>query len=130
MGNQIAENLNTVLVSKDLGLLSNVSSGIYGTFKSYQGSIDDLTKLNQFGLDSNLNDIFNRIKKGRKSEGSILIVAPKEEDSDIIRLDIDSGKDEIIKSVKNNYQNFLIDQIEEQIYFFEKKSLVIEQLSK
>lgn len=130
VGNQVTGTLNSVLVSKDLGLLSNLSSSIYGTYQSYQNSIDELTKLNQLDIDSNLNDIFNRIKAVRNSDDSVLIVAPKEEESDIIRLDIDSGKDEIIKTIKNTYLDFLVDQIEGQIYFFEKNRILIDKLNK
>jgi hypothetical protein len=130
VGNQVTKTLNTVLVSKDLGLLSTVSSTIYGTYQSYQNSLDDLTNLNELDLDSHMSTIFIRIKKGRKSNDNLLIVSPKEEETEIIRLDIDSGKEEVIKTIKNAYSNFLIDQIEQQIYFFEKKNILIEKLNK
>jgi hypothetical protein len=130
MGNQVTKTLNSVLVSQDLGLISNVSSSIYGTYQSYQNSIDDLTKINQLDIDSSLDAIFNRIKAGRNSDKSILMVVPKEEDTDIIRLDIDSGKDEVLKTIKNTFKNFLVDQVEEQIYFFEKKKIIINTINK
>jgi len=130
VGAQVTGTLNSVLVSKDLGLLSNLSSSIYGTYQSYQNSIDELTKLNQLDIDSNLSAIFNRIKAGRNSDDSILIVTPKkeEEEYDIIRLDIDSGKNKVLKTIENTYVDFLIDQIEGQIYFFENKRILIDKL--
>jgi hypothetical protein len=130
MGNQVTKTLNSVLVSQDLGLISNLSSSLYGAYQSYQNSIDDLTKINQLDIDSNLSAIFNRIKAGRNSDNSILIVVPKEEETDIIRLDIDSGKEEILKTIKNTFKNFLVDQVEEQIYFFDKKKIIIDTINK
>jgi hypothetical protein len=129
VGNQITGTLNGVLVSRDLGLLSSVSSSIYGKYQSYQESLNDLTRLNKIDINSSMGTIFNRINKGRKNNSSLLIVAPKEEEFQIIRLDIDLGKDEIIKTIKNTYSDFLVDQIEQQIYFFEKKNILIEKLS-
>jgi hypothetical protein len=81
-------------------------------------------------IDSNLSAIFNRIKAGRNSDNSILIVVPKEEETDIIRLDIDSGKEEILKTIKNTFKNFLVDQVEEQIYLFDKKKIIIDTINK
>lgn len=128
VGNQVTQTLNTVLVSKDLGLLSTVSSSIYGTYQSYQNSIDNLTELNKLDLDSNISSIFTRIKTGRKNNGSLIIVSANEVETKIIRLDISSGNEEVIKTIKNTYSNFLVDQIEQQIYFFGKKHILIEDL--
>ena len=128
VGNQVTQTLNTVLVSKNLGLLSTVSSGIYGTYQSYQNSVDDLTELNKLDLDSHMSTIFSRIKTGRKNNGSLLIVSSNEVESKIIKLDIDSGSEEVIKTIKSIYSNFLVDQIEQQVYFFEKKNILIEDL--
>ncbi|MEM7381663.1 MAG: PQQ-binding-like beta-propeller repeat protein, partial [Bacteroidota bacterium] len=97
VGNQITGTLNSVLVSADLGVLSNVSSSIYGTYLSYQGSLNKLTSLDQMDINLNVGAIFDRIKAGRKNEGSLLIVSPKEEVFEIVRLDIDSGEDQVIK---------------------------------
>ncbi|NAS13321.1 outer membrane protein assembly factor BamB family protein [Poritiphilus flavus] len=128
VGNQITGTLNSVLVSADLGLLSNVSSSIYGTYLSYQGSLDKLTSLDQMDIDLNVRGIFDRIKAGRKNEGSLLIVSPKDEVFEIIRLDIDQGTDQVIKTVDNSYSDFIIDQVAQQIYFFKKKTVLVENL--
>ncbi|MCC1485407.1 outer membrane protein assembly factor BamB family protein [Winogradskyella immobilis] len=128
VGNQVTQTLNTVLVSKDLGLLSTVSSGIYGTYQSYQNSLSNLTELNKLDLDSHMSTIFNRIKTGQKNNRSLIIVSANKVETKIIRLDIDSGTEEVIKTIKKTYSNFLVDQIEQQIYFFEKKHVLIEDL--
>lgn len=128
VGNQLNQTLKTVLVSTDLGVLSTVSSSIYGTYQSSQNSLNNLTELNQLDIGSNMSTIFKRINTGRKNEDTILIVSANEEEAKIIRLDIASGNEEIIKTTTNTYSNFLVDQIEQQIYFFEKKNILIEDL--
>ena len=128
VSNQVTQTLNTVLVSKDLGILSTVSSGIYGTYQSYQNSLSNLTELNKLDLDSHMSTIFTRIKTGQKNNRSLIIISANKVETKIIRLDIDSGTEEVIKTIKKTYSNFLVDQIEQQIYFFEKKHVLIEDL--
>ena len=128
VGNQVTQTLNTVLVSKDLGLLTTMTSSIYGTYLSYQNSLNNLTELNRLELDSHMSTIFTRIKTGRKNNGTFIIVSTNETESKIIRLTIGSGSEEHIKTINNSYSNFLVDQIEQQIYFIGKKNIRIEDL--
>ncbi|TXN34977.1 PQQ-like beta-propeller repeat protein [Flagellimonas hymeniacidonis] len=128
VGNQMTRTLNTVLVSKDLGPLTDLSSSVLGTYQSYQGSLDSLTTLNRLDLDSNMSSIFSRVETGRKNDGNQIIVVDKDGEFHIIKMDIDTGEDHIVKKVKNYYSSFLTDQVEQQIYFFEKKCVTIERL--
>ena len=75
-----------------------------------------------------MSTIFNRIKTGQKNNRSLIIISANKVETKIIRLDIDSGNEEVIKTIKKTYSNFLVDQIEQQIYFFEKKHVLIEDL--
>ncbi|TMU50391.1 PQQ-binding-like beta-propeller repeat protein [Flagellimonas algicola] len=130
VGNQIAKTFNSVLVSTNLGPVSTVSSKVYGTYLTYRGSLEDVTELNQLDFDMfNLSTILYRINTGRKHEGQLLVVAPSDTVTEIIRLDIDSGEEETVKTFGHTYSNFVIDQVEQQIYFFNKKSLFIETLN-
>ena len=60
----------------------------------------------------------------------MIIVVPNSEDetNQILRLDIDSGKEENIMVTTNNQSDFIIDQIEEIIYSFGKKTIVITKI--
>ena len=126
--NQVTQTLNTVLISQDLGVLTNTTSTIYGTYLSYQNSISNLTELNRLGLGSNISAIFNRMKADQENNGNFIVVSATERESKIIKLDIASGSEEVIKKTSRKYSNFLLDQVEQQIYFFEKKNIIIEDL--
>jgi len=125
VGNQLSSTLNSVLVSQDLGIITNVSSRIYGTYLSYQNGINALVKLNNANMDLNMLSILRRIKKGRKHEGVLLLVVPRDNETEVMRLDIDSGKSDTIETLDYKYTGYVIDQIEQQIYFFGKKDILI-----
>nr|WP_299337797.1 PQQ-binding-like beta-propeller repeat protein [Allomuricauda sp.] len=129
-GNQIAKTFNSVLVSTDLGPLSTATSNIYGTYLTYRASLENVTELNQMDFDLlNMSAVLNRINTSRKNEGLLLIVALREEETEIIELDIDSGEEESLKTVGYTYSDFAVDQIERQVYFFDKKIVFIEALN-
>lgn len=129
-GSQINQTFKNVLITKDLGFLSNVASNAYGTYQSYQGSLSKLTKMNEVDFNSGLIQVFNRYKKGQENKNSVLVtvVDDKDESSKIIRLSIDNGEESLVKELKENQDDFIVDKIENTIYFFTKRSITVEKL--
>ncbi|TYA78724.1 PQQ-binding-like beta-propeller repeat protein [Seonamhaeicola marinus] len=125
VGNQLSSTFNSVLVSQDMGIITNVSSRIYGIYLSYQNGLNALVKLNDANMDLNMLSILRRIKKGRKHNSVLLLVVPRDNETEIMRLDIDSGKSDIIEVLDYRYTGYVVDQIEQQIYFFGKKNILI-----
>ncbi len=126
---QAIEGVNSTIASGNLGFITNVSSGIYGSFLLFQNPTDIISNLDDIGLSSGLESVFNRIQKGKNHEESILVVVPKEDKSlDVLRLYIPSGKDEHLKYLGEDQKKFVIDQVEDILYSFKKKVVTIEQL--
>ncbi|WP_422079936.1 hypothetical protein [Ulvibacterium sp.] len=117
---------NTI-VSNDLGALGRGVSGIYGTYRSYTQGIDGLTDFD-VDLDSNLEYVFKRIRKSRKNDDAMIITVPDNGQIRIINLQIDTGKEELIKKIDGRRGTFIIDDIERMLYFFEGKEVSIEKL--
>jgi hypothetical protein len=130
VSNQINETAKSVLISQDIGFATGTVSSLYGTYNDYKSSRDKYKTLNSLGLGSNLENIFNRLKKEQEDNNTMIIVVPNSEDetNQILRLDIDSGKEENIMVTTNNQSDFIIDQIEEIIYSFGKKTIVITKI--
>ena len=127
--NQINQTFRNIIVSKDIGLFNQVASGVYGSYQSYQNLIGKVTSVNSLDFDSSLQSIFDRIKKGEQEERGILVVVPTSSDTlKIIRLNIATGEEEVLKELEEDRSDFIIDQLENTIYFFSKKDVVIERL--
>ncbi|WP_062060017.1 PQQ-binding-like beta-propeller repeat protein [Aquimarina longa] len=128
--NQLNQIYKSILVSQDISVLSKVTSGIYGSYQSYQNSLKSHTKLNKVKFSSSLQTIFNRIKKKQDNDDYIiLVISDKDQTKKIIRLHMDTGQVDDIKHIKENQSDFIIDQIEGILYFFNQKDVTIEQLS-
>ena len=126
---QTLEGVNSAIASGNLGFVTNIGSGIYGSFLLFQNPTQIISNLDDIGLSSGLESVFNRIEKGKNHEESILIVVPKKDKSkDIIRLYISSGKDEHLKLLGEDQKKFIIDQVEDILYSFKNKVIRIEQL--
>ncbi|MEN8186962.1 MAG: PQQ-binding-like beta-propeller repeat protein [Bacteroidota bacterium] len=124
---QIDRTLTNVLVSSGSNFFSNTISSVFGTYQSYEDLIDSYTNID-VDFDSSLLHIFDRIKKGAKQNKYYWIVNDIEGNNSLIRLEIDSGKEKIIKKLDDTQTDFLLDQIESIIYFFGNKTITIEEL--
>lgn len=127
--NQVVENAGSAVASGNLGILTNLGSTVYGSYQIYQNPEKAISNLEELGLDSGgLKAVFKRAEKGKEGEGTILIVAPNEDESaSIIRLHIADGKEEDLKQIDDT-DSFVIDQIENIIYCFNGKEIRIERL--
>ncbi|MDY8135911.1 hypothetical protein [Aquimarina sp. 2201CG5-10] len=126
--NQLNQTFKNVIVSKDVGFLNQVASGVYGSYQSYQNVINKVTSINSLEFDSRLKTIFSRVKKSQQENDEILVVVPNDDDTiKIIRLYIDSGQEKMIKQLKSDRSDFIIDQIENIIYFFDNKDVIAEK---
>ena len=130
VNSQLNQTFKNILVTKDLGFLTTIASDVYGTYQSYEGSLSKLTKMNEIGFNSSLMQIFSRYKKGQDNSNSLLITVAndKDETKKIIRLYINNGNEKLVKVIKENQDDFIVDQIENQIYFFTKKTITIEKI--
>lgn len=130
VSNQINEMAKSVLISQDIGFATGTVSSLYGTYNDYKSSMDKYKTLNSLGLGSNLENIFYRLKKEQEDNNAMIIVVPNsaDETNQILRLDIDSGKEENIMVTTSNQSDFIIDQIVEIIYSFGKKTIVITKI--
>ncbi len=127
--NQVVENAGSTVASGNLGILTNLGSAVYGSYQIYQNPEKAISNLAELGLDSGgLKAVFKRTEKGKEGEGTILIVAPNEDESaSIIRLHIADGKEDNLKQM-DDIDSFVIDQIENIIYSFNGKEIRIERL--
>ncbi len=126
--NQTIESFTSTMASGNLGILTNLGSSVYGSYQLYQDPKKVVSNLEELGFSSGLQTVFNRIKKGKQGEHSILIVAPKENKTkEVIRLHIPTGKEEVIKQLGEE-KKFVIDQVENIIYTYTKKDIYIERL--
>ena len=126
---QAIEGVNSTIASGNLGFITNLSSGIYGSFLLFQNPTEIISNLDDIGLSSGLESVFNRIQKGKNHEESILVVVPNEDKSkDVLRLYIPSGKDKQLKHLREDQKKFVIDQVEDILYSFKNKVVTIEQL--
>lgn len=126
-GRQVNKTLKNVLITQDLGFVTNSVSSIYGSYQSYQGSINNLKKMNGLGFNSNLTQIFERYKKGKDTD-DILFTVDENTLKKILRLSKDSGHVTMLKEIDENQGDFIVDEVENLIYFFTKKTIVIEDL--
>lgn len=128
-GKQLGQTFKSVLVSQDVGFLSNAVSGIYGTYRSYSGSFSKATKINGIDFSSSLVNVFSRYKKGQQNDDTVLVVVPKEDVGFVvIRLHKDSGKEDEMMIIDQKEIDFLVDQIENKIYIFDKKEIRVAYL--
>ncbi|UJH68835.1 PQQ-binding-like beta-propeller repeat protein [Allomuricauda sp. SCSIO 65647] len=125
---QAVENVGSAVASGNLGFLTGFGSSIYGSYQVYQNPERIISNLDELGFSSGLETVFKRIQKGKESKNAILIVAPNEDETvAVIRLDIPSGKEEKLKQLDRD-ASFVIDQVENIIYSFDKKEITIERL--
>lgn len=117
----------SAVVSNKLGGFGTAVSGIYGTYHSYTRGLNSLTDFN-VDLGSNLEYIFKRIRKSRENDDSMIIAVPQDEKIQIINFQIDTGAEELIKEMEVRQGNFIIDEIERLLYFFDGKEIAIEKL--
>ncbi|WP_272149668.1 hypothetical protein [Tenacibaculum aiptasiae] len=131
VGSQLNQTFKNVLVTKDLGFLSTMASDVYGTYQSYEGTLGKLTKLNVMDFNSSLMQIFSRYKKGQENNNSLLVTVANDKDDTkkIIRLFVDSGDEKLVTKLNEDQDDFIIDQIENRIFFFTKKTITIEKLN-
>ena len=116
------------MASGNLGVLTNIGSGIYGSYQLYQNPRSVVSNLEELGFDSGLRNVFKRIQKGKDGQDSMLIVAPKEDGTkEVIRLQLPTGNVESLRQLGKE-RKFVIDQIENVIYLYAKNSIRIEQL--
>lgn len=127
--NQIDQTFKNVLVSTNLGFVTRATSSIYGTYQSYKNTLNDITQLNSLGLDSDLLSVFSRFNKGQKNDNfSIVVSTTKDKKSSVIQLEKDTGATTVLKEIDFEFDQFIIDQIEKVIYFFDGKKVIIENL--
>ncbi|MEM1340339.1 MAG: hypothetical protein AAF717_12735 [Bacteroidota bacterium] len=126
--NQAIESFSSTVASGNLGFLTNLGSGVYGSYQLYQDPKKIVANLEELGFSTGLENVFKRIQKGKEREDAILIVAPKENNTkDVIRLHIPTGKEELLKQLGEE-RKFVIDQVENIIYSLNKKEIYIERL--
>jgi len=130
--NQLKSTFKSVLVSQNLAGFGGTLSSVYGTYESYKNSLQDLTSLNSLGLGSDIDRIFDRIKKAQSYNDTFILLTryPSRELNSIVQLTISSGEDKVIKNVHEDQTNFIIDQVEKLIYFFNKNEIIIERIIK
>ncbi len=127
--NQIDQTFKSVLISTNLGFITRATSSIYGTYQSYKNTFDDITQLNYLGIDSDLLSVFSRYKKGQKTDKFTIVVSTnKEGKSTIYQLEKDTGNTSTLKEVDFEFDQYIIDQIEGIVYFFDGKKIMIEKL--
>ena len=126
--NQVVENAGSAVASGNLGILTSLGSAVYGSYQIYQNPEKIISNVEELGLDpGGLKAVFKRIQKGKDGEDSLLIVAPKENGSaSILRLHIPTGNEDILKQMDAN-DSFVIDQVEQMIYSFKGKEILIER---
>ncbi len=126
--NQAIESVTGTLASGELGFLTDFGSSVYGSYRLIQNPKQIIANLNELGFSSGLETVFARIQKGKKGEDYILVITPKaDETKDIIRLHIPTGEEEQLKQLDNE-DSFVIDQVENIVYTFNKKIVTIENL--
>jgi len=130
--NQLKSTFKSVLVSQNLAGFGSTLSSVYGTYESYKNSYQDLTSLNSLGLGSDVGRIFDRIKKTQAYSDTFILVTPypSRKVNSIVELTVSSGEDKVVKNVKYDQTNFIIDQIEKVVYFFKKNEVNIERVIK
>ncbi len=125
---QAVENLGSAVASGNLGFLTGFGSSIYGSYQVYQNPERIISNLDELGFSSGLESVFKRIQKGKESEDAVLVVAPNEDETvAVIRLHIPTGNEEKLKQL-NRDASFVIDQVENIIYTFNRKEITIEPL--
>ena len=126
-GKQVNKTLKNVLITQNFGFITNTASNIYGSYQSYQASINGLTKMNGLDFNSNLTQIFERYKKGKETD-NVLFTVDEDTVKKIHRLSKDTGSTTILKELGEDQNDFIVDEIEKLIYFFTKKTIIIENL--
>ncbi|MEX0288137.1 MAG: PQQ-binding-like beta-propeller repeat protein [Flavobacteriaceae bacterium] len=118
---------NTI-VSNNLGAFGSAAGSIYGTYNSYVDGFRSFTELD-IDVDSNLEYVFRRIRKSRKNDDQMIIAVPKDDKIRLINFHIDTGAEETIRELDADQDNFIIDEAERLIYFFENKEVSIQKLN-
>ena len=115
-----------VFVGQNLGVVGTGISTVYGTLRSYQESVDDITDMNRIQVQSYLENVFARFNQAKKKNNFHYIVSPTKEKNklQLVQLHKDSGVEKKLITFENDKSNFIIDPIEELIYNFgDKKSV-------
>ena len=118
---------NTI-VSNNLGGFGSAVGGIYGTYNSY---VEGFRSFTEFDVDvgSNLEYVFKRIQKSRKNDDHMIVAVPQADKIQLISFHIDTGAEEVLKNMEPDQDNFIIDETEKLIYFFEGKEISIQRLN-
>jgi len=126
--NQVNQAFRNTIVSNKLGGVGNILSGIYGTYRSYTQGIRNLTDID-LGINSSLSYVFSRLNRERANDDTKIIIIPEEKGSKILRFQIDTGKEEILKEVKSQNRKFVLDEVEQLLYSFKGNTVFIERFN-
>ena len=125
--NQAFQTAGSTLASGNLGMLTAIGSGIYGSYQLYQNPSSVIANAEALELQSGLESVLKRIKKGKEGKDIKLVVTPLDKEThQIIELHIPTGEDKVLKELKE--KKFVLDEIERLLYTFEKNTLQIENL--
>ena len=122
---QIDNIFKNVLVSTDMGFVSNTTSTIYGNYHNYNSLYQEATKIPDIDIGSYLEDTFKTKGSGRLSDDEFIFATPIDNGIQFKSLKKETGKITNLKSVKLDSRDLIIDQSLNVIYVFEKDKIWI-----
>ncbi|NBC57158.1 MAG: hypothetical protein GVY05_02585, partial [Bacteroidetes bacterium] len=122
---QINNIFKNVLVSTDMGFLSNTTSTVYGNYHNYNSLYQEATKIPAVDISSYLEDTFKTKGSGRLSDDEFIFATPKDEGIQFKSLKKETGDITNLKFVKLESKDLIIDQSLNVIYVFGKRKIWI-----
>jgi hypothetical protein len=123
---QVGSGVREVFLSNDLGFLTTGISSVYGSYRSYQASLDELTDINNIEVGTYLENVFLRYKKRQGHRDYIQLLSPKDKDTlHLIQIHKDTGDETILKVLPNKGYDILLDSIERLLYIFQDAEIRI-----
>jgi len=122
---QIDNIFKNVLISTDMGFISNTSSSIYGNYHNYNSLFKEATNMPDIDIGSYLEDTFKTKGSDRLSDDEFIFATPTNDGIQFKSLEKESGQVSYLKSVKLDSRDLIIDQSLNVIYVFEKNKIYI-----
>lgn len=125
---QISNVSHYALMSDKFGFVSDVGTFLFNNYNNIM-SYTDTSKLTEYGdIGSSYEKLFSRAKSSHRLKNIRLIALYHDSGTSLISLDINSGKTKPIMELNTKSQEYLIDNISQTVYIFNKKEVQIKKI--
>ncbi|APD07019.1 hypothetical protein UJ101_01503 [Flavobacteriaceae bacterium UJ101] len=126
--NQISNVSNYALMSGKFGFASSIGTFAYNNYNNVMGYMDT-SKLTEYGdLSSSYEKVFSRGKSLNRLKEERLIALNRDSGTELISLNLNTGDTESVMKLNTETKEYLIDNIAQIMYIFNKKQVEIKKI--